>query len=67
MLVAALRYPTRGSEGLAETALPLPEGMENLRWRSLFSANPPASPASIPAAGLFSGIPAAVLVSGATR
>ena len=66
MLVAALRYPARGSEGLAETAIPLPEGMEDFRWRSLFGAAPPASYASIPAA-LFSSIPAAVLLSETMR
>ena len=67
MLVAALRYPARGSEGLAETSIPLPEGLQDLSWRSLFGATPPATHASIPAAGLFSSIPAAVLISKTMR
>jgi hypothetical protein len=67
MLVAALRYPARESDGLAETAIPLPEGMEDFRWRSLFGAAPLASHASIPAAALFSSIPAAVLLSETMR
>jgi (1->4)-alpha-D-glucan 1-alpha-D-glucosylmutase len=64
LLIAGLRFPLRGMEGIAKTTIPLPTGVELRCWNSLFDARTPhTSNGAIAATKLFHTIPIAAWIA----